>query len=378
MRSIVKKAMRDEKGAALVLTLVLLLVGGLVIAPLLGFMGTGLIAGQVHEKRTGELYAADAGVEDAIWKIRNPDVAGLPPIPCGDSPWEVPFECEIFGVSGKEVQVYIEYRGGRIYRITSTATTDSNSSTTVVAYIETMVFDLFAGALVSSGDIDFHKDSVVTGDVYYVGTIDGDYTHIDGEEVQVPLDAFPTQEQNEVFAQQFKEEALVGGTYDENNGNMDISESQDLGPIHIPGNLVISKDVTINLEGVVYVNGYVDAAKALTIAGAGSIVAERDINLLKLANYTVTGDSIIMSLYGDITVKKSDPDHELSLEALIYAPNGSITFDKDVTVTGGVIGADIQLDKEGSFTYISKSSSFDFLTLVPYGSKIKSYSINQN
>ena len=71
MKVAVKRLIRDEKGAALVLTLVLLLVGGLIVAPLLGFMGTGIIAGEVHEKRMDELYAADAGVEDALWRIQN-------------------------------------------------------------------------------------------------------------------------------------------------------------------------------------------------------------------------------------------------------------------------------------------------------------------
>ena len=55
------------------MALILLLIGGLMTAPLLSFMGSGLIAGEVYEARTAELYAVDAGVEDAIWKIQNQD-----------------------------------------------------------------------------------------------------------------------------------------------------------------------------------------------------------------------------------------------------------------------------------------------------------------
>ena len=67
----------------------------------------------------------------------------------------------------------------------------------------------------SMSNIDFSKDCVVTGDVYYVGEITGkEYEHVSGDEIQIPLSAFPTQEQNEVFAQQFEGEALVGGTQD--------------------------------------------------------------------------------------------------------------------------------------------------------------------
>jgi len=71
MKTLVKKAIRDEKGAALALALVLLVVGGLILTPLLGLMTTGLMAGQVYENKTAELYAADAGIEDALWKIQH-------------------------------------------------------------------------------------------------------------------------------------------------------------------------------------------------------------------------------------------------------------------------------------------------------------------
>ena len=55
------------------LTLVFLVVGALMIAPLLEFMGTGLKSGGVFERKTGELYAGDAGIEDAVWMIKYAD-----------------------------------------------------------------------------------------------------------------------------------------------------------------------------------------------------------------------------------------------------------------------------------------------------------------
>ena len=159
---------------------------------------------------------------------------------------------------------------------------------------------------------------------------------------------------------------------------MDISESQNLGPIYIPGNLDISKEVTINLEGVVYVEGYIKCEKTLSIIGEGSLVAEGDIYLSKLADYTVTGDSIIMSLNGDITLKKSDAADELSIQAFVYAPNGTIFLDKDMTVVGSVIGAGIEIDKDGSFNYVAKASGFEFPPVVVFGGEIISYSISQS
>ncbi len=73
MKNILKKLVRDEEGQAFILVLIFLLVGGLIIAPLLGFMSTGLLAGQMHEEKMDELYAADAGIEDALYKIKSDD-----------------------------------------------------------------------------------------------------------------------------------------------------------------------------------------------------------------------------------------------------------------------------------------------------------------
>jgi hypothetical protein len=71
MKTALSKLMRNEKGQALPIVLVLLLMGGLFTSSLLGYMGTGLIAGQVFEGKMKGLYAADAGIEDALWKLDN-------------------------------------------------------------------------------------------------------------------------------------------------------------------------------------------------------------------------------------------------------------------------------------------------------------------
>ncbi len=73
MKNVLKKLVRDEEGQAFILVLIFLLVGGLIIGPLLGYMGTGLLAGQMHEEKMEGLYAADAGIEDALYKIMTND-----------------------------------------------------------------------------------------------------------------------------------------------------------------------------------------------------------------------------------------------------------------------------------------------------------------
>ncbi len=76
---LLKEMHKKESGQALILAVILLLLGSLIIAPLLGFMSTGLLAGLVFEERMDKVYAADAGIEDAMHKIVTGDasVAGL-------------------------------------------------------------------------------------------------------------------------------------------------------------------------------------------------------------------------------------------------------------------------------------------------------------
>jgi hypothetical protein len=102
--------MKDEKGQALVLTLLLLLIGSLIVTPTLNFMGTGIIGGRVYEQKNDEIYAADSGVEDALWHIRNDLVEDL--LGGGgydeynySTPYDYPY---VLSVNDKDVAVSIQ------------------------------------------------------------------------------------------------------------------------------------------------------------------------------------------------------------------------------------------------------------------------------
>lgn len=86
---------KGESGQAFILVLILLLIGGLMLPPLLNLVGTGLKASQVYEQKTNELYAADAGVEYALWKIKN------------DTP-SFPYSYQITGINGLSVDIDID------------------------------------------------------------------------------------------------------------------------------------------------------------------------------------------------------------------------------------------------------------------------------
>ncbi|MFC1916010.1 hypothetical protein ACFLW4_04870 [Chloroflexota bacterium] len=74
MRKIWNKLIRNEKGQALVVVLGFMVLGGLTIAPLLAHMRTGLSAGRGYMEQIELDYAADAGIEDALWKTNNEEV----------------------------------------------------------------------------------------------------------------------------------------------------------------------------------------------------------------------------------------------------------------------------------------------------------------
>jgi len=148
--------MRDERGQALLMALVLMLLGGLIVTPLLSHMATGLKTGkEVYEKRMNELYAADAGVEDAIWQLKY---GGLTVPPGGT------VNLTQSSINGKTVNVAIEDKGQLVYKITSIASSNSSSNTTLEVYIKEFDFSgLLNNAVTSPYDVTLKPNMDITG-----------------------------------------------------------------------------------------------------------------------------------------------------------------------------------------------------------------------
>jgi hypothetical protein len=71
------KCLSGEKGQALTMVLVFMLLGSLTITPLLSFLSTALDTDRLYGDKTNALYAADAGIEDAIWQIKYDNLESL-------------------------------------------------------------------------------------------------------------------------------------------------------------------------------------------------------------------------------------------------------------------------------------------------------------
>ena len=325
MKTSVKRAIRDEKGTVMILALILLVVGGLIIAPLLGFMGTGLIAGQVYEKKTDELYAADTGVEDAIWKMQNDVVK--PPQSCGDPDhWSY----NISDVNGKSVAVTITWVNNTTntvtYHIVSTATGDG-SGTKIEAYvIGTTVYGDFSGitdnVITSLGEIDYPP-------IYEI-------TYPEGAEPysNYPPDYWPPGDE---LAAWYFEDVEDEEPYDSDTIDL-YGVDQELGPIYRDGTLTIKNSsntpATLTLTGTIYITGdtligttgkdftldlndntifvasdSADPQKALwiggqcTLIGSGAIIAIGDIYFAPNTKAGVTDPVFIMSVEGTTTLQ---------------------------------------------------------------------------
>jgi len=321
----VKRLIRDEKGQALVMVLILLLVGGLISGPLLSYMGTELNTGEVYEMRTVELYAADAGVEDAVWKIQQGEVALCPGDPT--------YDYTISDVNGKSVDVTITSFAGSgnltlTYRVVATATGDG-IGTEIEAYIFGInpygdYEGLLGQVLTSQGEIDLAPGTNVT-------PLDGEHAPQEYYD-----DPWPTGE--ELAAWYLKD---VTGVEPYDSDTLDIEGfDEEIGPFYRDGGLEIlntSNDpATLTLTGTVYVtgdtligktgkdmnvdlNGHTlfvasnssDPQKALwiggqcTIIGSGIIIAIGDIYFEPGTEAGVTDPIFIMSVDGTTTLQPS-------------------------------------------------------------------------
>ena len=177
-----------QSGQALVMALVLLALGGLLVVPILDLAGTSLNYHQVIEKDTLETYSADSGVEYALCKLGN-DPEGYQANLLQDS----------FTINSRNVDVSAQYLGDDIYKITSTATTDSSSSTTIESYVHIPPYpSFFNNAISSKGVVTIRPGGEVFGDVQYNGILDNKGT-IYGETITDEIKGWPTVEELSEF-----------------------------------------------------------------------------------------------------------------------------------------------------------------------------------
>jgi Tfp pilus assembly protein PilX len=345
MRKSVRRAIRDEKGAALALVLVLLVVGGLILTPLLGLMTTGLMSGQVYEKKTAELYAADAGVEDAIWMIRFEQVPSESWKASAERPgWQIYQYPGPLSVGNKSVEVAV-YRkdwdptcGENLtYQVLSTAVTDDSrgtagigSSTTIESYLDAkiVVRNLWDNAITSQDDINLGSNCVVDGDVQYGGSLTGGQA-VTGNKTPETYAKWPSSGNLSAYYSSHTPNSTDPRTYI----NISGLNPRTIGPCHMSNSLTIDNSggrATLTLDGTVYVDGDLDfsqpgqssaytinlngqtifatgqitfPANHVSISGSGCIIAERLVQFWPGMSGSPTDFVFVMSIESYVDFK---------------------------------------------------------------------------
>jgi len=198
----------------------------------------------------------------------------------------------------------------------------------------------------SQGSISLTNASQIQGNAHYQGSLSmstggsvlGQLYH---ETVTLP--PFPTftppiAPEIDAKAQEYKDEALEGGTY---TGDMTISSNTSLGATYITGSLTIKNNKTLTLTGTIYVEGTITLQNnsQIIIGGSGgpyAIVASGNIIINNGASVNAAHTSplpMIMSVNGSVTVSGSS-----NIGGIIYAPRGTITLSNSVIVYGSVVG----------------------------------------
>lgn len=342
-----------ESGQALIMALILLGLGSLLVVPTLNLAGVSLKYHHVIEGNTLETYAADSGVEYALCKL-------------GNNPGEFGAETLPSEVNDRTVNVTVQYCLDNIYKITSTATSDSGSNTTIESYVSIVIF-LFERAITAlDGDITVSGNSLVTssdsgaGDIYANGninisgnaTIDGNATATGEINTSSGSTIMGEQEGSseplvftEIDTSIYLKEADQGEWIE---GDLHISgdDYYDLGPAHITGNLTISNNRTVRLTGTVWVDGTITMSGNTNIEGAEAVVAVGDIQLTGDTKLDPGDIPLIISIDGNITTIGNS-----WISAILYAPNGNITLSGNSKVYGAVVGKSVSTTGNNTVEY---------------------------
>jgi len=337
-----------ESGQTLIMALILLALGSLLVVPLLNQSFTNLRYHQSNECRTLNSYSADSGVEYVLCKLY-----GEPGLYT-----ETPLQ-ESFTLNNRTVDVTAEYQGSGVFLVNSTASGGGCGSTGITTYVNlaagSFAFAIAAktsislenalvdstpegdnGDIHSNGNIDLVGGNVfVFGDAYAVGTITGETVTglvVEGASpIQFPGD----------YSGLYENMAKEGGT----SGSLTITEDQDLGPMYIDGDLTVEANTIVSLLGTVYVTGTITVNNG-RFQGEQNVVAEGNITISGGGVFS-TVVPLFTSVSGDITLSGT------LVDAVVYAPNGSVTVSNVFYLNGALGGNTVAVDN--SFVYYSES-----------------------
>lgn len=288
----------------LVLVLILTLLGGILVGPLLAFMGTGLEAGQTHQTRTQALYAADSGVEDAInWLIHGKPTDG-------DWGWSWDGSVgkrEPYTLNGMTVSVTVVKLPAEdnTYNVTSVASSPDGAVTVLsslwavhwVPGLDVGQSETYYGDVYVSGDVTVRNRARIVGDLM----IEGELTMENNSGIEGDVSV----QGNVIMLEHSKIQGVVCASGDVTLGNnVDVS-----GDMYVGGDLIMGNNS--HIKGNVFIEG----------------------NIFIAQNADITGN---VYAYGDIAISLDHPQSKIF--GAVYAKEGiSVNPSNRLgNITGGI------------------------------------------
>jgi len=355
IKRILNKLPRNQRGVVLIIVLILLAVGGLIIAPMLSHMSTGLKAGQTYEKKTEEYYAADAGVEDALWQITREQRIPEFPSEEGDQ-W--PYS--IGDINGKTVDITITYvdeddDGNDVYKINSVASADG-SDTAIESYVTFgggFAF-LLDNAITSPGGVDLQPGVDVEGTIMC-----GNHEDYEGDpnyEVVPYEGSWPTKDLlSEVYIDDVDTGSPTTGDINLNGNDMHIGPRYHQGDLKIV-NSKNNTNPTITIDDTVYITGRLEIknTKPFTLdLNCQTIFVESNATNPNGAidisdnDCIITGSGCIITV-GDVYFKPNMSSDEDDF-VLIMSINGEVNFQPNGDYYGSVAGELVVNSQPGGY-----------------------------
>jgi len=404
------KAPGKEKGAALLLSIILILSVSLIInLGLSSLTFHSLISARNKIKSIQSYYAAEAGIEDSLLRIKNEMQFSSPnTLTVGDSSTSIEISEELIGGSwditcqgdtnnrirkltvtyGETIDGVSFYYGAQAGEGGVTMGNNSqiignffsNSSilpsgggggeitdTAIIALNENIIEATNVG-----GDAYAYscKDSNITGTLYYVtgGTITNcsygslvELTNeIEAEELPISLEQITD----------WKDEASTGGTF---SGDyiLDGGETVSLGPIKIIGNMIIDNNSFLILTGMIYVTGDIIIKNGATIQLddgfgllSGLIIGDGKITIGNNGIIQGSGEegSFLMFLSTNNSVDPTSPAVNVSNNAqgaIFYASNGLIYLNNNIEIREAT-GYKLALDNNAIIRYETGLENINF------------------
>jgi len=384
----------SEKGAALLLSLTIILTVSVFIGASLTFLTLDSItSAQAKIESTKSYYLAEAGIEDTLLRLKNNMQISSP-------------NTLTIGDDSTTIEITNPIGGSRT--ITSQGNADNRIKKLAVTYhITSDKVNFHYGAQAGEGGILMGNNSEVRGNVFSNGNISGlgtitntatiagigntiedisvgedVYTYscsnakikgilhyVSGgtinncsyESIEVLSDPIETEGLpiSEEEINNWKAEATAGGTI---LGDYNISGNKSLGPIKITGNLNINIDAILTITGTIYVQGDIKTNNNSVIkldssykSLSGVIISDGNIAIKN--NVTTRGSgqegSYLMLLSTSNSLDLSDPAIDLNNNAegaIFYASNGVIYLHNNINVREAT-GYKLALDNNAIINY---------------------------